>query len=600
MKDKFLKLVLSKSNSRKSILLNKKEGNISSLLAGLMFLMVVIIIVMFNFRVTMLSEVFYNIDDSLTASTLGASTPNADAYMSSTTYPEQGQLILQDAVAGSSAYVNYKQGNVSGVVYNEQRVVMSELNSKFINNGRHDAASLTNASNVKTTSDAAALTRLGFTYGTVTGNEFNSYINYKKSNRKISSTDDYTLKVVNDLLSTTYTNFTQSTVAAPRLSSLNNVSYLKNNFCIGKDSVLNKAFLGNYLNSDINITRLEIYNVFRYTLAKRHVYASPYMTYSVTALDGYTWHGYTWDGYSLNGAASGKPKLNVYNSGDGSEFKASNAIRDMVNATSIGSTFTIDGKSYRNMNGIDIKVTGWQGPTDEEAFKDLMLDLYPAMVVRDRVPDFMEPVVQESDYAMYDMMKALWQYDLAAWNARDTYPLVFWEDTGISCQTSWWASNNDLNKYYGYLWNNNSRGAIKITDKVLTTDSSGRKLLPIEGYSVYSYVRDRGVSTRYNSFCDSEDSSKLELLNKKTSIVLGDYDSNNTVDDKSTSGTVYENRKKNANLYHSGVYMEMAFDVIMFPNNSTDPNTSDSFLNLAEFSTQEVTQGRLVTVTKLD
>lgn len=588
MKNKFLKLVLSKSNSKKSILLNKNEGNISSLLAGLMFLMVVIILVMFNFRVTMLSEVFYNIDDSLTASTLGASTPNADAYMGSTTYPEQGQLILQDTLTDSS-YVNYKQGSVAGVVYNEQRVVMSELNSNLINNGRHDAARLTDTSNIKTTSDAAALKRLGFTSGIVNSDEFKSYVNYKTTNRTVTGTEGYTLKVVNNLLSTTYTNFTQSTVAAPTLNSLNNVSTLRTNFCIGKDSVLNKAFLGNYLNSDINITRLEIYDIYRYTLAERHVYASPYMTYSVNGSG-----GYTWDGYGLTGTASSKSKITLSNG------TASNAVRDMINTTSLGSVVTVNGTSSRYMNGIDIQVSGWQGPTDEEAFKDLMQEIYPAMVVRGRVPAYMQPVVQESDYAMYDMMRALWQYDLAAWNARGTYPLVFWEDTGISYQTSWWAADNYLKSSYGYLWNNNSRNVIKITNNVLTTDASGRQLLPIEGYSVYSYVRDKGVNTKYNNFSNLGDSSSGNLAYKKTSVVLGDYDSNGTIDDKSVSGVIYENRKKSSNLYHSGVYMEIAFDVIMFPNNSTDPNTTDSFLNLAEFSTQEVTQARLVTITKSD
>ena len=58
MKNKILKLVLNKNCSKKSIILNKKEGNVTSLIAGLLFLTIIIIIAMFNFRVTMLSEVF--------------------------------------------------------------------------------------------------------------------------------------------------------------------------------------------------------------------------------------------------------------------------------------------------------------------------------------------------------------------------------------------------------------------------------------------------------------------------------------------------------------------------------------------------------------
>lgn len=135
MKNRFLKLVLNKCKSNRNILLNKKDGNVTSLLAGLMFLMIIIILAMFNFRVTMISEVFYNIDDSLTASALGASTPNSYAYIGSVKYPEQGQLVLQDTLT-SSSYVNYKQGKDAGVIYNEWVVVMSELNSNLINNGK--------------------------------------------------------------------------------------------------------------------------------------------------------------------------------------------------------------------------------------------------------------------------------------------------------------------------------------------------------------------------------------------------------------------------------------------------------------------------------
>lgn len=587
MKNRFLKLVLNKSESKKNILLNKKEGNVSSLLAGLMFLMIVIILVMFNFRVTMLSEVFYNIDDTLTASALGASTPNSDAYMGSTTYPEQGQLVLQDTFTNSS-YVNYKQGSVSGVVYNEQRIVMSELNSSLINNGRHDAAKLTNPNNISYMDDAAALKRLGFISGTVSGNEFQSYVNYKTTNRTVQSNEAYTLKVVNDLLGNTYTNLTQSLIAAPKLTALNNMSNLRNNFCIQKDAVLNKAFLGNYLNSDIDITRLEIYDVYRYTLAERHIYASPYMTYTVNGTA-----GYTWDGYGMTGVASNKAKITLSNGA------ATNAVRDMVNATSKGSAATINGTACTKANGIDIQVSGWQGPTTEEAFKDLMQQIYPAMVIRGRVPAHLTTVT-EADYAMYDMMRALWNLDLAAWNARSSYPLIFWEDTGISYQTTWWANNNGLKNTYGYLFNNNGKNAIKITDSILTTDASGRTLLPIEGYSTFAYVRDKSITMKYNNFSVLADSTNGTLSKKKQYIKLGDFNADNATDDKSVSGVVYENRKRDGNLYFSGVYIEAAFDVIMFPHNSTDPNSKDSFLNLATFSTQSVTQARLVSITKSD
>lgn len=581
MRNKILKLVLNKNCSKKSIILDKKDGNITSLLAGLMFLMIVIILVMFNFRVTMLSEVFYNIDDALTASTLGAATPNTDAYMGSTDYPEQGQIVLQDTL-DTSSLVNYKQDGATGLGnYNEQKIVRSELNSNLINNGRYDAATVSNPNNISSQSDAAALKRLGYTSAYDSSDEYTSYINYKNTTRNIDSTEAYTLKAVNDLLDVTYTNFTQSLVAAPKVTSLTNVA---DNFCIKKDSVLDKAFLGNYLSSDITITRLEIYNLYRYTLAERHVYASPYMSYTVNGVS-----GYTWDGYNMDGTKSTKPYITLSNG------TSTNAVRDMINNTAMGSS----GKT----TGIDISVSGFLSRVsdinNEESFKDLMQELYPAMVIPGRVPSWMTGVT-DSDYDMYNLMKALWQVDLDAWNNRSSYPLVFWEDTGITCQTSWWDSGNYLKYSYGYLWNNSSQKVIKITDNVLTTDASGRLLLPIEGYAVYGYVADKSITTRYNNFSNLADPTNGTLSRKVDRVILGDFNADGSIEDKSSTGKVYENRKKDAEICYTGVYMEVTFDVVMFPNNSTDPNSTDSFLNLAAFSTQPVTQARLVTITKND
>lgn len=581
MRNKILKLVLNKNCSKKSIILDKKDGNITSLLAGLMFLMIVIILVMFNFRVTMLSEVFYNIDDALTASTLGAATPNTDAYMGSTDYPEQGQIVLQDTL-DTSSLVNYKQDGATGLGnYNEQKIVRSELNSNLINNGRYDAATVSNPNNISSQSDAAALKRLGYTSAYDSNDEYSSYITYKNTTRTIDDTEVYTLKAVNDLLDVTYTNFTQSLVAAPKVTSLTNVA---DNFCIKKDSVLDKAFLGNYLNSDITITRLEIYNLYRYTLAERHVYASPYMTYKVNGVS-----GYTWDGYNMDGTKSTKPNITLSNG------TTTNAVRDMINNTAMGSS----GKT----TGIDISVSDFlsrvSNINNEESFKDLMQELYPAMVIPGRVPPWMTGVT-DSDYDMYNLMKALWQVDLDAWNNRSSYPLVFWEDTGITCQTSWWDSGNYLKYSYGYLWNNSSQKVIKINNSVLTTDASGRLLLPIEGYSVYGYVADKNITTQYNNFSELADSTNGTLSRKVDRVILGDFNADGSIEDKSSTGKVYENRKKDAEICYTGVYMEVTFDVVMFPNNNTDPNSKDSFLNLAAFSTQPVTQARLVTITKND
>lgn len=614
MRNKILKLVLNKNCSKKSIILNKKDGNITSLISGLMFLILVIILIMFNFRVNMLSEVFYNIDDALTASTLGAATPNTDAYMHSylrdelgnviNEYPEQGQIVLQDTTLDSSSLVSYKQGEMhDGKYWNEQVVVVSELNSNLINNGRYDAGSVSDVSNIYT-SPSSNDKRIGYSNEYTSSSEFENYTNFKINNRTITNNDNFALQSINTLLNLTYTNLTQS-LSAPKVISLKNVA---DNFCIKKDSVLDYTFLGDYLSSDINLTRLEMYNLYRYTLAERHVYASPYMTYTV-AIDGIPLgNNYTWDGYNMDGTPSSATPIILSKPiilENGTEITETNEVRYMINNTAMG--------SYGKTTGIDITVSGFLSRisnSDEEAFKDLMQELYPAMVIPGREPDWFDTEnADESDYDMYNLMKTLWKVDLEAWNNRDNYPLIFWEDTGITCQTSWWDYTksdgntyvNELNKYYGYLWNNSSQNVIKIDNNILVTDTQDRLLLPIEGCSTYLYVVGKSSTLgQYNNF--SVEGSIL--LNKVASVKLGDANPDGTnissIDDDTLDnsfGNIYKKRKTaDTDLYYSGIYMEVVFDVATFPVN----NSNNSLWNLGDFGTQTATQSRLVTITKKD
>lgn len=606
MRNKILKLVLNKNCSKKSIILNKKDGNITSLISGLMFLTLVIILIMFNFRVNMLSEVFYNIDDALTASTLGAATPNTDAYMHSylrdeldnviNEYPEQGQIVLQDTTLDSSSLVSYKQGEMhDGKYWNEQVVVVSELNSNLINNGRYDAGSVSDVSNIYT-SPSSNDKRIGYSNEYTSSSEFENYTNFKINNRTITNNDNFALQSINTLLNLTYTNLTQSLVSAPKVISLENVA---DNFCIKKDSILDYTFLGDYLSSDINLTRLEMYNLYRYTLAERHVYASPYMSYTVNGVS-----GYTWDGYNMDGTKSTKPYITLSNG------TSTNAVRDMINNTAMGSS----GKT----TGIDISVSDFLSRVsdinNEESFKDLMQELYPAMVIPGREPEWFKLANPGLNYAnpaydMYKLMEKLWEVDLTAWNNRSSYPLIFWEDTGITCQTSWWDYTksdgntyvNELNKYYGYLWNNSSQNVIKIDNNILVTDTQDRLLLPIEGCSTYLYVVGKSSTLgQYNNF--SVEGSIL--LNKVASVKLGDANPDGTnissIDDDTLDnsfGNIYKKRKTaDTDLYYSGIYMEVVFDVATFPVN----NSNNSLWNLGDFGTQTATQSRLVTITKKD
>ena len=615
MKNKILKLVLNKQKSNSSKILNKKDGNITSLISGLMFLMIILILLLFNFRVSMISEVLYNIDDVLTLSALGTATPNSDAFVSNNTYYEQGQLVMQDADKtdmnnnsdNGEVLVDYKQSTNSekkyidsSKEYNEQKVVISELNSNLINNGRYDSARVNNVDNIHL--DCNGLKRLGYTASyNINGDEATSYRLSKIDNRSLKYNNQYMLTTLNRMISLTYDNIVQRSVSSPKLTSIFNTSKgvtdeITKAFTISKNDIVNKAFLGSYISSNIYVTRAEIYNLYRYTLAKRHVYASPYIAYKVNGVS-----GYTWDGYNKDGTVSNKPKIQLSNG------ISSNAVKNLINSTQYNS-----GSLITSPIKIEIDDNAWIGPTIEDDgtagnnndFKDLMQELYPAMIIPGREPSWLG-TPPESDYAMYNLMRALWKLDLEAYNNRNTRPLIFWEDTGISCQTDWWSNENTLKYNYGYLWDNNSLHTIPITDTMLITDKANRKLLPLEGYSSYIYVKgNTSILSQYNNF--SNGNGTLNTGMSLSTITLGDYnygvtvsgsttasttESNKSVDDVAYSAQSYKNRKTNSELYHSSIYLETAYNVATFPSNG-------NFLYIGDFANKTVVSSKLVSITK--
>lgn len=592
MKNKIIALVLNKEVCKTKIL-NKKNGNVTSLVVGLLLFMIVTIIVISNYRVSMLSEVLYNIDDMITASTLGAAVPNEDAFRKNEVNDcEQGQLVFQDALKWSSNKQNYYS--------TEWNTLLSEANSKFIGNGRYDAAQISaQTSDLKTKDYVKSFERIG-NGQTSSANEFSKYIEKKTQNRTIKSSNVTLKNEINNLLDLMYTNISQSSVSAPKIANICNsnagfTSDTIDKLSLKKSSTINKTFIGGFMTSDMEITRLQFYDVYRYTLAKRHVYASPYMQYKVNGIS-----GYTWDGNNIDGTPTTVPKITLAN---GTE---TNAVKDMVNATKK--------ESGNTTSSITIAVEKWVGPEigNEEKFKDLMVTLYPAMVVPGRIPSWMTGIT-ESDYSMYILMRALWKEDCDAWNNRGTNPLVFWEDTGITVQTSWWdyvsggkTYTNPYNKVYGFLWNNRSTSAIAINNNTLVKDDLNRKLLPIEGVTTYMYTR--GTSTvkgQYTSLANSSDTTSFSNKDKHTKIRLGDYNLDGSSDDASTVGKIYEKRKLGYNsnntetpvyMYNSGIYTEVAYRLAAFPYNSNN----NRIFNLDAMLTVPVVQQRLVTLMKTD
>jgi hypothetical protein len=556
MKNKILKLVLTKHDLKNNIILKKSKGSVSSLIYGIMVLTIAIVFLLFTFRIYMLSEVIYTIDDTMTTAALGAATPNEIAYDDNVGYIDANQLVMQDAdmfygetdgTNGNAVY--YKQGEKIGnsnYYYNEQSIVVSEANSKYIDKGVYTTTDLiANFNGVKELNLTSK--RIGYNEEITGSTEQERYINTKISNRKIASNESYTINCLNNLMDIICQNISNSAVSLDTNkklgTSLIGTETLSNFFTISKSTVLDKSFVGQYLSEDMTVTRLELYNVYRYTLAKRHVYASPYFIYKLRFINstGYVEYTTTWDGYDSTGAIAAKDSSgNTVSSFNGKVL----AARDYVNAT------------YNDF-GVDITVDGCT-ITDET----------------------------NTDYI--------------AWKNSGTYPLVFWEDTGISYQSDWYESSNPYKAYYGYLWNNDSLCAVKITASVLVTDTlsdgTTRYLLPIEGYSTYIYVAGSDAKIAYANRSTTAtagiDSSYFMAtgLSEKTrsSITLGDNnDDGNADDDAADSNYTYYKRKRTDTIKYSSVYLETEYSITTFPSSLT-----------SEYGIEKVRSARLVSVTK--
>jgi hypothetical protein len=672
----------------------------------------------------MLSETIYTIDDIMTTAALGAATPNQTAYtydidqatkvLSDT---DTGQLVMQDeGKTEDNTYIYYRQGGKDeqgnsygmhdGVYYNEQSIVMSEANSLLIYYGMYNTGTKATDENLVTRlastseNDTKSLESKGFNIrrigysDTAEGLEIDLYTAFKEETRKIikkdsTETNSYTLQCINNLMDIMSQNISNSTISLnEKLTELTGKEQLKKFLTLDKSEVINNTFVGKFVADGIEVTRLEIYNIYRYTLAKRHVYASPFMTYKLRFWnkDTNTYDEYTtsWDGYDRNHNLVAKDSngkcvaIKLDEDGNITGIKEYTSKTYTVtdkdgNVTVVASDEMEDGwktlaaKDWINLTyndlGVDITVVGWFGPTTEDELKNWIQQVFPAMVIPGKVPEWLKITVPGSstnstelwlnkwdkwytaedknselanknynestgenkgniktdsdtnddtatnDYSTYYLMYSLWMTDYNAWLSREDHPLVFWEDTGITYQSDWWEKGNTYRDYYGYLWNNESLCAVKITDSILIKDTFNdggeRLLIPIEGYSTYIYVEGSEPISTYVNRAKATESSDIvtEKIGSETysyyyttslnmtsrdAITIGDANEDGTLDDYTvdTSSTYYK-KKRQDDITFSAVYLETKYTLATFP--------SELF---ASFNTKEVRAARLITVTQ--
>lgn len=231
----------------KKLIIKKNNGNVTSLIFGQLFIFLMIVWCLFSYRLTILNAVFNYVDDSLTGSCLGAALVNVEEYGKS------NQLIIHNNEG-------YKKTNWET---EEGKILLSELNFG-------SDITLTEA-------DLDKKQVMDYDYR----NNPIPEENYK---------DTYLRRALSAFaycMSYNLSNGRSEHVyrAENIIGDVSGTGGYQNIKTINHDSILNESFLGDYITSDIEVTRFDIYSVYRDRLAARHVYASEYLLYSINGRD---------------------------------------------------------------------------------------------------------------------------------------------------------------------------------------------------------------------------------------------------------------------------------------------------------------------------
>lgn len=544
-----------KNIENKDVKPNKNKGAADIYIFALMFMLLVIIIVFSSFRTIMLSEVIYTIDDAVVASALGAITPDITSTE---------QIIVTDDTPTTEA--DYSS--------TEKQIIASE---------RALDASDKNKSEYSTSTEFKKA-------DTIT----NKKIVYNKDSRYIKAADSQMHKLLNRVGSLISNNLSNSTTTKqPEIIDAFDKAEVGDALKIKNSDLKTNSFVGDYLASGIDITRLEAYSVYKYTLARRHIYASPWFIYAVK-VNGVWQDGYTWDGNNIldDTTIKNDKKITLSTKDSTGKNVETTAIRDMVNTT--------DDKC----RGIEIKVSGFISTPGSNA-KAVEFD------------------------TKYKTQKDI---DKAAYNNRATTPLIFFEDTGITCQTSWYdytvegkSYTNELNKEYGFLWNNDPHSAILIDKNSLTevNDNTPYKdktkvynkpadyiigqgkipVIPIDGYASYIYIMGKGIQRKYNTIASTSTSTadtidtciSTGITNKDVRITFGDCDNNGTLDDEASVDEYkepfgYKEASSRPKIFNTSLYVEAKYTVKTF--------ITGTMFSKGDYNTKDVRVSKFVSLTK--
>lgn len=509
-----MKLGIGIRNKIKQLKMNKQQGSANIIILGIITISFIVILLIFNFRVNILSETIYTIDDSMTASVLGSALPELDA----SSKVKYGHLEIQ----------NIKDYEFTSYERFEKSILASEINSIFIdgNSKTYRAEGMTSYTSITTADNFSALEA----QGVVKINE-----SRRVENLKITDTDSTIKTFMSNFSKLVNSNITNGGNDNRVVNNFLSVDEVRNLLTVTKSGNLSNTFYNNLITDNIQVSKVELYNLHKRNIAKRHTYTSPYFRYNISG-------GVGRDGTPIN-----------YTNLDYKTYKTYENTND-GEVTIIWDTSVV--QPYDNSASW---VYGGTLTENERQFSAYINSKYPTVETPTNIPAGIEGMTNES-FTQYYILRYFWQLDSIAYNNRNTSPLVCYEDMGVTYESDWNSAANPYKYTYCFFWSGDSRTAIKITSSLLT-DDSGRKVAPSEYYSKYTF--------------DANNGTKIEILNGQP--VAAKYISNT----KSTSIT----------LYSTSVYIEYQYSLSTFPNGG-------NILRVEDFGVQKVKQSKLVSVTQ--
>jgi hypothetical protein len=251
----------------KKTITKKCKGNTTSIFFGQLFMMILFIWGIAMFRMNLLNTTYEYIDDAITSSLLGATLVNIGEY------GKTNQLVIHD----NDEYIEVDYSDI------EKTILLSEYNSsgmsldasvvgkkKIIDLDARGEKDYENDEYLRR-SVTALLTNLRTNVTNGASLEADEYKSYQVSKLDLSDKTNGWVDGVNaEKLSTSGTTDESSTIMSI------------------PNKILETSFVGQNVISDLDITRFDVYSVYRQTFAEPHTYQSEYLTYgadgSVTGL----------------------------------------------------------------------------------------------------------------------------------------------------------------------------------------------------------------------------------------------------------------------------------------------------------------------------